>query len=107
MARQRKQHFIDFHRDASDAGDPSPSFEQWCPNVPAAVMDIGGGESYRGRQIEANSTTIFHIEYLQGVDETMQIKHDGVYYEINRIDDPGHMHRELIIQANAINRYGS
>ena len=98
----RKQHFITFSRDVSDDGAQEPKFEEWCPNIPAGVKDVGGGESFRGSQIEANTTTVFTIEYMEGVNARMQIEHENQIYEINRIDDPGHMHRELVIQANTV-----
>ncbi len=103
---KRRQHFISFNEDVSDEGDHEPKFEVWATGIPASVKHVTGGESFRGSQIEANTTIAFNIEYMPGCNERMQIEHEGNDYEINKIDDPGDLHRELVIHANAVNRNG-
>lgn len=68
----------------------------------AEVLGVGGGESLRGRQIEAQTTHLVTIHWRAGILPTMRVVHEGRLLNIVRVDDPEGDRRMLVIQCEAM-----
>jgi SPP1 family predicted phage head-tail adaptor len=55
---------------------------------PAAFIQVSGGETIRGQQVEAGVTAMFKVNYRSGYTETDRIVFDGENYGIVRIEVP-------------------
>ncbi len=79
--------------------------------LPASYRSVSGGESVRGRQVEATTTAVFEVRFmpqLAGSDaETLRVTWATApsgprVMGIVRIDDPDGLQDVLMIQAKAI-----
>jgi SPP1 family predicted phage head-tail adaptor len=80
-------------------GEPTETYSEW-KTVWACVTPWQGREFNKAGQITAEVDTKFHIRYLAGMSPTMRIIHDGLSYDIYRIEEAGR-HDRLNIYAKA------
>ena len=73
-------------------GEPTQTYSEWAA-VWACVTPWRGREFNEGGQITAEVDTKFHIRYLAGMSPTMRIIHDGLSYDIYRIEEVGRRDR--------------
>lgn len=100
-----KRHRIDIERQVSTIDSSRQlvhTYEDRYINEPASYMQVSGGESVRGRQIEAGVNAVFECNYREGYEVTDRILFDGVYYGIVRIDNPGGVKRYTTFYCKAI-----
>lgn len=73
----------DIQQDSSTDDNPSEEFTgtEFKKNVPGRVIDTGGDETYRGRQIEASITHVYECRYFSGVLPTMRLVMVGGIYK--------------------------
>lgn len=64
------------------AGQPVVTLVTWLTNEPAKHEPISGGESARGRQVEAGITAIFTVHYRAGYTPEMAVICNGQTYGI-------------------------
>lgn len=57
----------------------------WRDNVPAEVVPLSGREFTAASAEHGQVTARVEIPYLPGVDDTMQMRFDGVDYEIRAV----------------------
>lgn len=66
--------------DTSTDDNPAESFTTTVADMPLNVVPIGGQETYRGRQLEANVDYVIETPYRSGVDPKQRIKMtSGIY----------------------------
>ena len=70
------------------SGQPIRTWTAYKKNWPAQHTDVSGGETYRGRQISAQSNHLFTIRTVEGVTTKMRVLWDGNYYGIVNIKEP-------------------
>lgn len=66
---------------------------------PAEYREVSGGETIRGRQVEAGVVAIFTVNYRDGYDTTDRIVFDGETFGIVRIHKFGGIKRFLDIHC--------
>jgi len=71
-------------------------------NLPARVENVTGGETIRGRQVSAETTTLLTIRYLAGVTPQMRVLYEGRTLGIVRASDPDGARRELRIECREV-----
>ena len=94
------RHRVTFRQDTSTDSEVDPTYTDYLA-VPCSVVPVGGGERYRGRQLEAETTTVIETRYYAGLAETMIAVNDvtAAQYTINRIINHEGLFRVLIIEA--------
>jgi len=79
---------IDVYRETSSAGADDPAFGStlWR-DLPCAINAVSGGETYRGRQLEATVTHVMEMRYYEGILPNMRAYQPltGTYYEVSRV----------------------
>lgn len=63
------------------------------------VEAVTGGETLRGRQVSAQTRTVFTVRYVSGVTTKMSVSYEGRTLGILRSDDPYGDRRELRIEC--------
>lgn len=66
----------------SDAGDKTEVWTTLFANEPASFEQVSGGETLRGRQVEAGVNALFTVRYRSGYLPTQRVVHAGVTYGI-------------------------
>jgi SPP1 family predicted phage head-tail adaptor len=86
------------------AGQPVVSLVNWITDEPAKHEPTTGGETARGRQVEANIAAIFTVHYRDGYTPQMSVDCDGQTYGIVRVlpVDGMNAYRELHCKAVVI-----
>ena len=87
-----------------DAGQPVVTLVTWLADEPAKWEPTRGGESARGRQVEANIAAVFTVHYRDGYTSEMQVVCDGQSYGIVYVNpvDGMNAYRELHCKAVVI-----
>lgn len=67
--------------------------------LPARVETVAGGESLRGRQVNAETQIVFTVRYRSDLTTEMRVVYESGYYNIVRASDPYGDKRELRIEA--------
>lgn len=86
------RHRIDVSAEVTEqdaTGQPVVSLATWLTNEPAAYEDVSGGETTRGRQVEAGVNVIFTVRYRDGYARDQVVIHDGTRYgivHVGRVD---------------------
>lgn len=71
----------DIHPDTRDDNDPQPVYTTTLySDVPCEITAVGGGETYRGRQLEANVDYVIRCHTLENVAPDMQFEVTGGPY---------------------------
>jgi SPP1 family predicted phage head-tail adaptor len=71
--------------DQDEAGQPVVTHRDWLVDEPASYEDVSGGETARGRQVEASVTAIFTVRYRPGYETTHAVKYDGHTYGVVQV----------------------
>lgn len=69
---------------------------------PAAIEEVSGGETVRGRQVEAGVSVLFRVNYRPGYSVTDRIIYDGQNYGIVRIETPDGVKRFHWLHCKAV-----
>lgn len=76
---------IHIYRETSAVGADDPAFAStlWR-DLPCSITAVSGGETYRGRQLEAVVTHVIEMRYYDGILPNMRAYEplSGTYYEI-------------------------
>lgn len=79
---------IHIYSETSAAGADDPAFAStlWR-DLPCSITAVGGGETYRGRQLEAIVTHVIEMRYYEGILPNMRAYQPltETYYEISRV----------------------
>jgi len=59
--------------DSSNTNDPDPTYSTLYSNEPAKITEVGGSETFRGRQLEAHVTAVIEMRYRSDVTSEMRI----------------------------------
>lgn len=65
-----------------DAGQPVVSLTDWLTNEPADFYHASGGETFRGRQLEAGIKAVFTVRYRSGYAANQLVTRSGVRYGV-------------------------
>lgn len=86
-----------FTESVSDAGDVARTWSDLYSNEPASFEEVSGGETFRGRQVEAGVTAVFIVHYRDNYDATMRVSYNGTTYGIVKCPpvEGGRRYREL------------
>ena len=98
------RHRVKILRDDSADGDPDPSYVQYMTGIPCNIVQITGGEIYRGKQIQAETTTVIEFRNLQGLSTEMIFENliSNQQYLIRRILEHHGRDRVLIAEATEV-----
>ena len=95
---------IHVYSETSAAGSDDPAFGStlWR-DLPCAINAVSGGETYRGRQLEATVTHVMEMRYYAGILPNMRIYHpvSGVWYEVSRVMSMDN-NSQLLIQLTEV-----
>ena len=79
---------IHIYSETSAAGSDDPAFATtlWR-DLPCSITAVSGGETYRGRQLEATVTHVIEMRYYEGILPNMRAYQPltSTYYEISRV----------------------
>jgi SPP1 family predicted phage head-tail adaptor len=76
----------------ADYGEPTQTWSDWA-TVWANVYYGGGREFEQARQVNAEISAQFQIQYCSGLLQTMRILYDGKYFDIDHFDEVGRKNR--------------
>ena len=78
-------------------GQTNRTWANLYADEPARFEPVSGGETLRGKQVEAGVTVIFTIHKRAGIDTTMRVSYGGSTYGIAYINpvDGGNRYLEL------------
>ena len=96
------RHLITIQNDTSADGAEAPTWGTFVDNVPSGYYDVAGGETFRGKQLEASVTAVFEIRYYTGVTEEMRIVNASRNFNISKIVDRQGISRYLELHATEI-----
>lgn len=72
---------VDIQRDVSTDDNNSPDYSSngfvMYPSVPCQIEWTTGIETYRGRQLEANTDAVVEMHYMEGLLPTMRLRVTG------------------------------
>jgi hypothetical protein len=91
-------------RDDSADGEVNPNYVQYMTGIPCNIVQITGGEIYRGKQIQAETTTVIEFRNLQGLSTEMVFENlvSNQQYLIRRILEHHGRDRVLIAEATEV-----
>lgn len=84
-----------------EAHQPVVTWANRLTGEPASYEQVAGGEILRGRQVAANATCVFVVNYRAGYTHLERILFDSVYHEIVRIHKPEGIARFLELECRA------
>lgn len=70
---RRLRYRVDIYKRSDADGAETPSYSRHLAGVPVDIVQVSGGETYRGRQIEATATHVIQMRYLDGMLPTMKL----------------------------------
>lgn len=87
----------------SDAGDVSRTWSNTYASQPAKFEPTSGGETLRGKQVEAGINAVFTIHYRSSITPEMQVVHGSTTYGIVYVRpvEGGRRYLELWCKATA------
>ena len=99
------RHQIRILHDVAPDGTSDPDYEVLLSAVPCDLKPMGGGEVYRGLQIEATTTSIIETRYNPAITTQMIAENEltGKRYLISRILEQHGRQRVLLIQCTEPN----
>lgn len=80
---------------------PIVTYVERYADEPARFEQVSGGETVRGRQIEAGVVAVFTVNYRDGYASTDRVTFDSVTYGIHRIHKPDGVGRFLEVHCKA------
>lgn len=87
-------------RDAS--GQPVASWTNTLTGEPARFLDLRGGASYRGEQLQETTAAVFEVRYRDTYKPDMRIVWDGETFNIHRVARVDGGRRYLALHATAV-----
>lgn len=98
---KRMRYRVTIKRENSADGADTPTYDNYMQAVPCDIQPVSGGESYRGKQIEATATHLISMRYVAGMLPTMKLidDHSDVEYFIERIQKRDGRNHILDIQC--------
>lgn len=84
------------------AGQPIVSLSTWLESEPATYEYISGGETTRGRQVEAGIKAVFIVRYRSGYTTQMQITLGDQRYGIVHVVPVEGKNRYLELHCKAV-----
>lgn len=72
----------------------------------ASVRGLRGKEFYNAAAVQAQDDKVFNCKYFKGLTPNMQIKYNGVLYNITSINDLNERHEEYEIHAKEVKKSG-
>lgn len=79
-----------------------PDWPTILPNLPVSFQDVGGGETVRGRQMEANTTGLVTAAWspaVRAITPAMRLVIEGRKLEIVNVMDLDGKNREITMQV--------
>lgn len=80
---------------------PVTTWENELTMQPAKYLQVAGGETVRGRQIEAGVTALFTVNYRAEYAVEKQVVFRGQAYGIVRVDEPDGVNRFVDLHCKA------
>lgn len=68
----------------------------------ASMRTSGGGEFYAAQKVNAETTALFKVRYLTGIDTEMRILYNGKTYQILNVNDVNEQHEFISISCKAV-----
>lgn len=103
LAPGRLRHKIDIESATTPtSGEPNPSYSTYARSLWAEVIETGGGEYIRGRQVEAHISALVTIRYRNDINPTMRIKYGSRYLNILSVIDPTGYRSELVLSCQEV-----
>ena len=95
------RHRVNINYDAQPDGDVDPQYKTLLFDVPCDIVQVGGGERYRGKQLQAETNTVIETRYYPGFLPNMIAVNvlTAQTYLINKIIDRDGRKRFLLIEA--------
>jgi SPP1 family predicted phage head-tail adaptor len=84
------------------AGQLVVSLSSWLVDEPASFESTAGGETTRGRQVEAGINAVFTVRYRSGYTTRMQITRSGQRYGIVHVVPVEGKNRYLELHCKAV-----
>lgn len=81
------RHVLTWQYDNSDDGADVPTYTTYLKNWPCEIVQVSGGETFRGKQIESQVTAVIEGRWVNGATSAMRL-YDEVrerYFHIQRI----------------------
>ena len=99
----RLRHPITIQRATRAPDDSGTPVDTWLDlaTVWAEVVAVGGGETFRGRQVHAEASLVIVTRYRSDVNTRMRISYQGNLWGIVYAGDPYGDRRQLRIEAKA------
>lgn len=95
---------VHVYRETSADGSDDPAFATtlWR-DLPCSITAVSGGETYRGKQIEATVSHVIEMRYYAGILPSMRIYQPltQTYYEVSRVLAMDN-NTQLMIQATEV-----
>ena len=100
----RMRHRVTFKYVNSDVGAEVVTFDDFATGVPANITPVGGGESNRGPQLEANVTHQIECRFAGTYTPSMKIVNEETSdeYDIIRIINKDGRRRRHLILVNEV-----
>lgn len=98
------RHRITLRYAAEDVDDSRQRVITWTDeltNQPAKYEQVSGGETNRGKQVEAGVVAVFTVNYRTEYTAEKQIVFRGQTYGIVRVDDPDGIKRFMDLYCKA------
>lgn len=83
------------------AGQPKKVWHDLHRNVPAEVRLVAGGETFRGQQMQATTTHIVTLDFIDGIKDAHRFVYGSEVLNITRAGDPDGMRRKLLCECKA------
>lgn len=95
------RHRVNLQSDGSTDDTIDPSYSNTWKNVPCNIVTVTGGERYRGRQLQAETTNVIEMRYLDNILPNMIAVDsvDSTNYTITRVLDKDKRQRFLFLEA--------
>lgn len=65
------QDIVDLQEDTSKVGADTRNWQDLVPAMPCQIVDLGGSEMWRGRQVEAGTTHVVMTKYSEEFGELL------------------------------------
>lgn len=99
MANYR--HRITIKSDATTDDTVDPSYTVFLSGIPCNIIPKSGSETYRGKQLEADTNYVIEMRWITGIHEQMVAVNelDSTTYYFVAVKDVDGRQREMWIQA--------
>jgi SPP1 family predicted phage head-tail adaptor len=88
----------------NEYGEPDPAATQIVvQNVWASISPIFGKEYFQSEEVQSKTTTKIEIDYIDGINRSMQVIYGTRIFEILTVIDIKEMHRTLQLMCKELN----